>query len=88
MVLAVALLPGGIQAAGGARGSKNFAAGTLLYIMEASNWTAPSGIDIRELVWSLLVLAENYEAASEDDAAAVTMLIIDGEKFLEATEEE
>ena len=53
--------------------------------MEAIDWIASSGIGIRELVWGLLTVARAYEPATEDEAAAVKMLMIDGEEFLEAT---
>jgi hypothetical protein len=54
--------------------------------MEAQDWTAPSGIGIRELVWGLLAVARAHEPASEQEAAAVMVLMVDGEMFLEATE--
>jgi hypothetical protein len=56
--------------------------------MDADNWIAPSGIGIRDLVWSLLALVEAFEPATEQEAAVVAMLLVDGESFLEATETE
>ena len=54
--------------------------------METQDWTAPSGIDIRELVWGLLAVARAFEPVTEEEAAAVAMLLVDGRKFLEETE--
>ena len=56
--------------------------------MKADDWTAPSGIDIRALVWGLLTVARAYVPSTDDEDAAVKMLVIDGEKFVEATEPE
>ena len=56
--------------------------------MKANDWTAPSGIDIRGLVWGLLTVARAYTPSNLDEAAAVKMLVIDGETFFEATEPE
>lgn len=56
--------------------------------MEADNWTAPSGLDVRHLVWALLAVARAFEPITEIEAASVKMLLIDGEMFLEATEPE
>ena len=55
--------------------------------MEADNWQADSGIDIRELVWGLLTVANAYTPANSDEDGAIQMLIIDGENFLQATEQ-
>jgi hypothetical protein len=55
--------------------------------MEAHEWSAPSGISVRELVWGLLTVARAYEPVKHsEESAAVAMLIIDGEDFLKATE--
>ena len=56
--------------------------------MKADDWTAPSGIDIRALVWGLLTVARAYTPSNLDEDGAVQMLIIDGEKYFEATESE
>jgi hypothetical protein len=55
--------------------------------MEPNDWTAPSGIDIRQLVWGLLTVARAYEPTTDDGDAAVKMLIIDGKHFLRMTED-
>jgi hypothetical protein len=52
----------------------------------ANDWTAASGIDIRQLVWGLLTVAKAYTPETGDEDASVKMLIIDGEDFLRATE--
>ena len=54
--------------------------------METNDWTAASGIDIKELVWGLLSVARAFEPVTEEEAAVVRMLITDGEKFLAETE--
>jgi len=56
--------------------------------MKADDWTSPSGIDIRALVWGLLTVARAFTLSNLDEDGAVQMLIIDGEKFFEATESE
>ncbi len=56
--------------------------------MNADVWTAPSGIDIRGLVYGLLTVARAYVPTTDDEDAAVKMLVIDGEDFFEATEPE
>ena len=56
--------------------------------MKADDWTAPSGIGIRELVWGLLTVARAYTPSNLDEDGAVKMLVIDGEEFFEATEPE
>lgn len=53
--------------------------------MDADNWTAPSGIEIRELVWGLLTVARRYMPETEEEDAGVQMLLIDGHDFVEAT---
>ena len=63
----------------GRLGKEKLDARTLLYGMEADNWIAQSGIDIRQLVWSLLRLAQAYEPKNSDEDGAVRMLIVDGE---------
>jgi len=54
--------------------------------MNADDWVADSGIDVRQLVWGLLSIAKAHEADSDEEAAAVEMLMIDGMHFLEETE--
>jgi len=54
--------------------------------MSADDWMAGSGIGIRELVYGLLTVAKAYEADTEDEDAAVKMMMIDGMHFLEETE--
>ena len=56
--------------------------------MKANDWTAPSGIDIRGLVWGLLTVARAYTPSNLHEDGAVQMLISDAEKFFEATEPE
>jgi hypothetical protein len=52
----------------------------------ANDWNADSGIDIRQLVYGLLTVARAYTPETEDEDAAVKMLIIDAKDFLTATE--
>ena len=54
--------------------------------METNPWQADSGINIRELVWGLLTVADAYTTTDSDEEIAVKMLISDGEAFLQATE--
>jgi hypothetical protein len=54
--------------------------------MNADDWYAASGIDIRQLVYGLLTVARAYTPETRDEDGAVRMLIIDGENFLKATE--
>ena len=56
--------------------------------MDTTDWIAPSGIDIRELVYGLLSVAHAYEPMTEDEDGAVRMLIVDAMDFLEKTEPE
>jgi hypothetical protein len=56
--------------------------------MNADDWIASSGIDVRQLVWGLLTVARAYEPTNEEENAHVQMLMIDGMDFLEATEPE
>jgi hypothetical protein len=50
----------------------------------ADDWVADSGIGVR----GLLSVARAYEAQDEEEAAAVKMLIVDGNDFLKRTEPE
>ena len=80
-----------VRLAGCFRGSpdrEKTIARTLLYDMEADNWTAPSGIGIRELVWGLLTVARRYMPETGEEEAGVEMLLLDGDDFLEATRPE
>ena len=52
----------------------------------ANDWNANSGINIRQLVYGLLTVARAYTPETEEEDAAVRMLIIDAEDFLTATE--
>jgi hypothetical protein len=54
--------------------------------METNDWYAPSGIDVRQLVWGFLTVARAYTPENTDEDGAVRMLIIDGEDFLKNTE--
>jgi hypothetical protein len=56
--------------------------------MEAHDWTSASGLDVRALVSGLISVARAFEPRTEEEAAVVAMLMIDGRKFLEETEEE
>ncbi len=56
--------------------------------MNADDWTAASGIDIRELVWGLLAVARRYLPETNEEEAGVQMLLIDGDDFIEATRPE